>query len=330
MTAYLLRRLLMMVPLLLGITIISFLVMHLAPGEPTDIVASQSVKSSPEALERLREIYGLDKPLHRQYGDWLSRLVRLDFGRSFAMDRRPVLDKIAERLPVTLVINGVSLLFIILVAIPLGVLSAVRRNTVFDRTTTVIVFLLFCIPGFWLAHLCQQFFGVYLRWLPSSGLRSPVGFENLDFWGRLTDYTRHLILPVGVSSLGGLAGLSRFMRSGMLEATGQDYIRTARAKGLPERSVIYRHALRNALLPVITILGLSIPGLIAGSVIFETIFGLPGIGQLMWQSVMARDYPVVMGNLVLTAVLTLCGNLLADMGYVAADPRVSLSGGESR
>jgi peptide/nickel transport system permease protein len=326
MLLYLFRRLLLMVPLVLGITVISFLVMHLAPGEPTDLMAQQSVRSSPEALERLREIYGLDKPLHRQYLDWLSRLARLDFGRSFSMDRRPVLEKIAERLPVTLVLNGVSLLLIVLVAIPLGVLSAVRRGTVFDRTATVVVFLLFCIPGFWLGHLCQQFFGVYLRWLPSSGLRSPVGFEQLDFWGRFLDYARHLVLPIGISSLGGLAGLSRFMRSGMLEVAGQDYIRTARAKGLAERTVIYRHALRNALLPVITILGLSIPGLIAGSVIFETIFGLPGIGQLMWQSVMARDYPVVMGNLVLTAVLTLCGNLLADMGYVTADPRVSLSG----
>lgn len=326
MVTYILRRLLLMVPLLLGITIISFLVMHLAPGEPTDLMSAQSVKSSPEAFERLREIYGLDKPLHRQYLDWLSRLIHLDFGRSFAMDRRPVLDKMAERLPVTLVINAVSLLLIVLVAIPLGVLSAVRRNTLFDRTTTVIVFLLFCIPGFWLGHLCQQFFGVYLRWLPSSGLRSPVGFENLGFWGKAADYARHLVLPVAISSLGGLAGLSRFMRSGMLEVNGQDYIRTARAKGLPERIVVYRHAFRNALLPVITILGLSIPGLIAGSVIFETIFGLPGIGQLMWQSVMARDYPVVMGNLVMTAVLTLCGNLLADIGYVMADPRVSLTG----
>jgi len=227
-------------------------------------------------------------------------------------------------MPVTITINVLSLALSLALALPVGILSAVRRNSLFDRTSTIVVFLFFCVPGFWLAHLSQLFFGLHLGWLPISGLRSEVGAGDPGLWAGLLDYARHLVLPVGIGSLGWLAGWSRFMRSGMLEVVRQDYIRTARAKGLPEGEVIYRHALRNAVLPIITILGLSIPGLIAGSVIFETIFGLPGVGQLMWQAVMARDYPVVMGNLVLTAVLTLAGNLLADVGYVFADPRISL------
>jgi peptide/nickel transport system permease protein len=330
MLAYVTRRLLAMVPLLVGITIISFVVMHLAPGGPTDVMNWELAKASPEARERLRTLYGLDRPLLEQYGSWFQRSLRLDFGLSFSVDRRPVMEKIVERLPVTIMLNLFSLAAALAVALPVGVVSATRRNSRFDRVSTVLVFLFFCIPGFWLAQLCQIFFGLQLGWLPISGLRSAIGFEGFTFLGKLADYGRHLLLPVCVGSLGWLAGWSRFMRSGMLEVIGQDYIRTARAKGLPERVVIARHALRNAVLSIITILGLSIPGLIAGSVIFETVFGLPGIGQLMWQSVMARDYPVVMGNLTLTAVLTLFGNFLADLCYLLADPRIALEGAGGR
>jgi len=326
MYSYILRRLLLMIPLLIGITLVSFLVMHLAPGEPTDLMSHQQAKASPEAASRLRALYGLDRPLHVQYVDWISRLLRLDFGLSFSADRRPVIEKIMERMPVTIALNTISLLLILAVALPVGIYSAVRRRSFFDRASTGLVFLFFCIPGFWLGHLSQLFFGLHLGWLPISGLHSTVGFEEMAAGEKLWDYFRHLLLPVVIGSLGGFAGLSRFMRSGMLEVIRQDYVRTARAKGVPERTVILRHALRNAILPIITILGLSIPGLIAGSVIFETIFSLPGVGQLMWQAVMARDYPVVMGNLVLTAVLTLAGNLLADVGYVLTDPRISLDG----
>ena len=328
MLSYILRRLLLVVPLLIGITMVSFLVMHLAPGGPTDVMSWELAKASPEAMERLRALYGLDRPLFEQYGDWLQRSLRLDFGLSFSMDRRPVMEKIAERLPVTIVLNVLSLALSLAVALPVGVISAARRNSRFDRVSTLLVFLFFCIPGFWLAQLCQIFFGLQLGWLPISGLRTAVGFDDLSFWGKFWDYGRHLLLPVCVGSLGWLAGWSRFMRSGMLEVIRQDYIRTARAKGLPERVVIWRHAMRNAVLSIITILGLSIPGLIAGSVIFETVFGLPGIGQLMWQAVMARDYPVVMGNLFLAALLTLFGNFLADLCYVFADPRISLDGAQ--
>jgi len=190
--------------------------------------------------------------------------------------------------------------------------------------TGVFVFIGFAIPTFWLALLLMILFGVNLDWLPISGLRS-MNYEYMPPLVAFVDLIKHLILPVTLAAFGGLAGLSRYMRSNMLEVIRQDYIVTARAKGLPERAVIYKHALRNALLPVITLLGLSVPGLIGGSVIFETIFGIPGMGQLFYMSVMSRDYPVVMGILVIGAVLTLLGNLLADVSYALADPRIRIS-----
>ena len=321
MLKYLAKRLLTMVPLLIGITFISFLVMHLAPGSPTDLATDLNPKMSQIAKERLTKLYGLDKPLYEQYWNWLKRMLVLDFGRSFAPDGRPVVDKIAERLPITVTINLLSLALIILLAVPIGVYSATHRGSLFDQGTTVFVFIGFATPTFWLALLCMILFGVQLGWLPISGIRA-LNHDQLDTWGRLLDYARHLFLPVVLSAFAGLAGMSRYMRANMLEVIQQDYITTARAKGLGEGAVIYRHALRNALMPVITILGLSVPGLIGGSVIFESIFAIPGLGKLFYDAVMARDYPLVMGGLVIGAVLTLLGNLLADLGYAAVDPRV--------
>ena len=209
-------------------------------------------------------------------------------------------------------------------AVPIGVLSAVHQDSLFDKVMSVIVFIGFAVPTFWLALLLMIFFGIHLGWLPISGLRS-LNYEYLSAWEQLVDLAAHLVLPVFISAFDGLAGLSRYMRANMLEVIRQDYILTARAKGLSERQVIYKHALRNALLPAITILGLSIPGLIGGSVIFETIFAIPGMGQLFYMSVMARDYPTVMGILLIGAVLTLVGNLIADVSYAAADPRIRIS-----
>jgi peptide/nickel transport system permease protein len=245
----------------------------------------------------------------------------LDFGRSFSQDGRLVIDKIKERLPVTIFINLTSLLLILAVAIPLGVLSATYRHSFFDKATTVFVFIGFAMPTFWLALLLMILFGVHLGWLPISGLKS-LNYEYLPPAAQIWDRISHLILPIFISAFGGLAGMSRYMRSNMLEVIRQDYIITARAKGLSNRQVIFKHALRNALLPVITILGLSIPGLIGGSVIFETIFAIPGMGQLFYASVMARDYPTIMGMLVIGAILTLLGNLIADVSYALADPRI--------
>ncbi len=321
MVKYLSKRLLMMIPLLLGITLISFIVIHLAPGEPTDIQTELNPEASTELKERLRAQYNLDKPLMVQYGIWLGRIARLDFGNSFSQDRRPVAAKIAERLPITILINILSIVLILLVAVPIGILSAIRRNSLFDRSTTIFVFLGFATPSFWLALLLMDFLGVRLGIFPVAGLKS-LGYDYLGWGGKFLDIAHHLVLPVFVSAFGGLAGFSRYMRSNMLEVIRQDYVLTARAKGLPERLVIYKHALRNALLPVITILGLSVPGLIGGSVIFETIFAIPGMGKLFYDGVMMRDYPLIMGVLVIGAILTLVGNLIADLSYALTDPRI--------
>ena len=321
MWLYILKRLGLMIPMLLGITLISFTVIHLAPGTPTDMQTTLNPKASLEAQKRLRELYGLDKPLMVQYGDWLTRLAHLDFGRSFSPDRRPVWDKIKERIGITLSLNLMSLIIILGVSIPIGVIAAYRAHSWFDQATTLFVFFGFAMPTFWLALLLIMFFGVYLDWLPISGLTS-LNFRQFTFWQKVQDLGAHVTLPVLVAAFGGLAGMSRYMRGNMLEVIRQDYITTARAKGLPERVVIFKHALRNALLPVITILGLSVPGLIGGSVIFESIFAIPGMGQLFYGAVMARDYPLVMGELVIGAVLTLLGNMLADVGYALVDPRI--------
>jgi len=329
MGPFLVRRLLVVVPLLIGITFVSFIVISLAPGGPLDFLEGESPDLSPEVKKQLTELYGLDKPLVVQYWSWLTRLARLDFGRSFLPDGKPVLTKIGERLPVTLLLNIVEMLIILTVAVPIGVLSAVRQGSSFDKVTTMFVFIGFATPDFWLALLLMSFFGAQLGWLPISGLRS-MNWEYLSFWGQQLDFISHLALPIVVATFGGLAGFSRYMRQSMLEVVRQDYVQTARAKGLSEQVVIGKHALRNALLPVVTILGLSLPGLIGGSVIIESIFAIPGMGQLMVQSIYARDYPVVMGNLVVVAVLTLFANLFADIAYGFVDPRIRLGGRRGR
>lgn len=324
MGGYILKRLFLMIPLLVGISIICFSVMHLAPGSPTDMETQMNPRASAEAKARLMAMYDLDKPLYQQYAIWIKKVLQLDLGKSFSPDHRPVADKILERLPITIFLNILSLVLILMVAIPLGVYAAVHQNSTFDRAASVLVFVGFAVPTFWLALLLMILFGVDLGWLPISGIRS-LNYEYMTTWDRWADLLKHLVLPVALSAFGGLAGMSRYMRSNMLEVIRQDYIMTARAKGLSERAVIYKHALRNALLPVITILGLSIPGLIGGSVIFETVFAIPGMGQLFYMSVMARDYPVVMGILLIGAILTLAGNLIADVCYALADPRIRVS-----
>lgn len=310
-----------------GITIVSFWVIHLAPGSPMDLQTDMNPQATSEVRERLAKLYGLDKPLHIQYVNWIGRLVRLDFGNSMSGDHRPVLDKILERLPLTFSMNVISLILSLSISIPIGVAAAYKQDGLFDRASTVFVFIGFAMPSFWLALLLMLLLGIAYPVLPISGLTS-LDYEFLSPMGKLWDVCRHLILPIFIYTFGSLAGMSRFMRASMLEALRQDYILTAKAKGLPTRQVIFRHALRNALLPVITILGLSVPGLIGGSVIVESIFGLPGLGQLFYQGVMSRDYPLIMGNLTLGAVLTLAGNLLADAGYALADPRIRLKNGK--
>ena len=306
--------------LLFGITLISFVVIRMAPGRPVILQYSLNPKISLEEIHRLEKLEGLDKPLPVQYFNWVKNMARFNFGRSMA-DGRPVMEKILERLPITLLINILSLLFILFLAIPIGVKSALKPGGLFDNISTLLVFLLFAAPTFWLALLLMQLFSIRLGWLPISGITS-LDFEYFNFWHKIWDLARHLFLPVVVSAIGGLAGISRYMRSSMLEALNQPYIYTARAKGLSETQVIYKHALRNAILPIVTILGLSIPGLLGGSVIFESIFALPGVGRLFYEAAMMRDLNLIMAEVVLIAILTMLGNLIADIAYAYVDPRI--------
>ncbi|MEW6001029.1 MAG: ABC transporter permease [Nitrospirota bacterium] len=322
MLSYLTKRLLLMTPLLFGITLITFIVIHLAPGSPVEVQTEMSLKASAQAKENLKRLYGLDKPLHVQYIDWLKRFANLDFGKSF-VDGRKVIDKIIERIPITLTINILSLMLIFIFAIPVGTFSAVKQYSLFDKLSTIFVFIGFSTPTFWLALLLMILFGVNMGILPISGIQS-IDVSEMTPLERLLDWIKHLILPIGVSAFGGIAGLSRYSRSSMLEVIRQDYIRTAIAKGLPGSRVIFKHAFRNALMPIVTILGLSVPGLIGGGVIFETIFAIPGMGQLFYSSTMSRDYPTIMGILVIGAVLTLFGNLIADISYALVDPRIRM------
>jgi len=324
MLSYLAKRLAGFIPMLLGISFVSFMVIALAPGNPVDLMTDLNPKASPEARVKLEQYYGLDKPLYVQYGLWLGRIARGDLGVSFSRDRRPVLDKVLEALPITLMLNVIELILIVAMAIPIGIYSAARAYSLLDRIVTVFVFIGFAMPGFWVALLGMIAFGEMLNWLPISGLTS-LDYESFSTLGKIKDIASHLILPIGIGALTGLAGMSRFVRSSMLEVLRQDYVQTARAKGLSERVVLMRHALRNALLPVVTLLGLSLPGLIGGAVIGETIFAIPGMGRLFYTSVLGRDYPVVMGIMMSTAVLTLVGSLLADLLYVAIDPRMRKS-----
>ncbi len=333
MIRYILKRLFWMVPLLVGISLISFLIMHLAPGDITTTEAGFNPKASQESVQKLRELYHLDEPVLVQYGYWLKRMGTLDFGASFASHQRPVFWQtedsqgniskglIQEALPITVLINVLSMVLIFVVALPLGISSALNHREKLDRGITLFLFVGFAIPGFWLALMMMYWMGVAHDWLPISGLHS-LNHENLSWFGQLADTAKHLAIPVFISSLGGLAGISLFVKNGMLDVLHQDYITTARAKGLPENTVIYRHALRNAWLPLITLLGLSIPGLIGGSVIAESLFAIPGMGKLFYDAVLMRDFPVIMGILTIGAALTLIGNLLADIAYAWADPRV--------
>lgn len=319
--------------MLIGISLISFFIMHLAPGDITNNEAAFNPKASEESRQKLREMYNLDKPIIVQYGLWLKRMATLDFGKSFATHQKPVFWQttdadgnvteglIQQALPITLMINLLGLAITLLLAIPLGIIAARKYQGWQDRSITLFNFIGFSIPSFWLSLLLMYWLGVVNNWFPISGMHS-LNYESLDTWGKISDTLSHLFLPVVIPSITGLAGITLFVKNGMLDVLQQDYITTARAKGLGEHKVVYTHALRNALLPLITIIGLSIPGLIGGSVIAETIFAIPGMGKLFYDAVLMRDFPVVMGILTIGSALTLLGNLLADVAYAWADPRV--------
>ncbi len=333
MKEYILKRILLMIPTLLGISLVTFVIIQLAPGNPAalKLQMSQQGTIADEAVslaivEQTRKLYGLDKPLLVRYGIWLKQIVTLDFGNSYK-DHRPVMDKVWEALPITIQINLLSIFFSYLIAIPIGVYSAVRQDSFGDRVSTVFLFILYSLPTFWVATLMIVYLGGgdYLNLFPIYGISSFQADQwPLSRW--LADRIWHLVLPVACLTYGGLASLSRYMRAGMLEVIRQDYILTARAKGLSEKMVIFKHAFRNSVIPIVTFLAFLLPAMIGGSVIVESIFSIPGMGKLGFEAVLSRDYPVIMAIATISAILTLVGMLLSDILYVLVDPRISFEG----
>lgn len=315
MGRYTIRRILQMIPLMFGISLIVFLIIQAAPGGPEGMMLQSGLMIDPSVIEAYRHRLGVDQPIYIQYFKWITAFLSGDLGISYT-STRPVLDMISERLPATLELMTVSFFLAAIVAIPMGIYSALHQYSSFDLFATTASFLGIAMPVFWFGLILQLIFSVKLGWLPVSGTET-VGNTSLG------DHLLHLILPSIVLSLHYIAGWSRYMRSSMLGVIRSDYIRTARSKGLKERIVVFRHAVKNALIPVITIMALNLAALFSGAVITETIFAWPGIGRLFIQAMYARDYPVLMGILMMGSFMVVIFNLLADLVYGWLDPRIS-------
>jgi len=323
MRTYIIRRLLQMIPLLIGISIVNFTIMHLAPGDPVDLLVERNATAEEKA--RIRELYGLNDPIYVQYFRWLSHVLRGDFGKSF-VDGQSVSKTILERLPYTLYLNFLIMVVIYAVAVPIGIISALKQYSKFDHIMTTLAFLGQAVPSFWIGLILIYFFGLKLDWLPISGVGTiGLNVRTAGFWATFVDRAAHVVMPVIVVAFGSLTGVARYMRSSMLEVIRQDYVRTARAKGLPEKVVIVKHALRNALLPIVTLLGNELPLLFGGLVVIESIFSWPGIGLLSIRAIFQRDYQIVMAINMMGATLMVLGNFLADLLYVVVDPRIKYS-----
>jgi peptide/nickel transport system permease protein len=310
---YILGRVLMLAPLLLGLTLIIFVMIRLAPGDPALAFVSEQA-ADPALLEQVRKNLGLDQPLPVQYWIWLSKVAQFDFGTAFTYNRKPVTELIGERLWATIELQTLALVVSLAIAIPLGVIAAKRQYSATDNLTTLGAFLGLALPNFWVALLLQLLFGVALRWLPvSTPGTDAAGLERLKYF----------VMPVIVLAFPLVAVFTRFMRSSMLEVINQDYVRTARAKGLSDRVVTYRHAVKNALLPMVTVVGTQVPRLLSGAVIVEYIFAWPGLGSLAFESIGRRDYPVIMALTLLTGAAVLIVNIIVDVMYVFLDPRIA-------
>ena len=324
---YVLKRLLQAIPLLVGIATITFFIVHLAPGDPMDLYVERLQERrdvDPHIIELARQRYGLDQPLPMQYVKWLGNLARGDLGESFRY-HRPVASLLAERIPYTLQLTVLALLFDALIGITLGIFSAVKQYSAWDKVVTVGSLVFYSIPGFWLAVMLVLVFAVNLGWLPTSQTRS-LDYEALSTSGRILDRLWHLVLPVFVLGVASAAGTARYMRNRLLEVLSEEYVNAARARGLSERRVILKHALRNALIPIVTLYGLALPFLLGGAVLIERIFAWPGMGLLVVEAIGARDYPIILATSMMAAVLVVLGNLLADIMYALVDPRVSFDG----
>jgi peptide/nickel transport system permease protein len=322
---YAARRLIGAVPLILGIATLIFLILNIAPGDPASYLISPGM--SQEVVERIRVDFGLDQPLHVRYLQWMAAVLTGDLGHSFSHGM-PVAGVLLAALPPTLALSGIALALAFAAGVFLGVTQAVRQHSALDSTLTVLALFFYSMPSFWLALMLMLVFSYMAAsvwqlpfWLPASGMVGP-SHDSLSMMGRLGDRVAHLVLPVTTLTLVLTAGIARFVRGSMLEVIRQDFVRTARAKGLPEGSVIWRHALRNGLVPVVTLVGLYLPILFSGTVFIEEVFAWPGMGRAIVGAIQARDYPLVMGGALMFSALVVVGNLLADLLYAAVDPRV--------
>ncbi|ABR49064.1 binding-protein-dependent transport systems inner membrane component [Alkaliphilus metalliredigens QYMF] len=318
MGKYILRRLFQQIPILIGVSILLFAIFQLAPGSPLASFYMDPSMTS-EQMEQLEEAYGLNRPVHLQYVDYMRGVVVGNLGTSFQL-RQPVSTLIGERMWTTFYISFVSLFISLMIAIPIGVISATKQYSIFDYAGTIFALMGVSIPIFFFALLLIKQFGIDLRWFPISGMRTPAA--DFSFPHNMFDLLKHSVLPLTVLGLTQAGRFMRYTRSSMLEVIRQDYIRTARAKGLNEKVVIYKHALRNALIPVVTLLGASLPILFSGALLIEIVFVWPGMGRLQYNSVLHRDYPLMMGINLFLGVLTLMGNLVADISYAFIDPRI--------
>lgn len=320
MASYIVRRVLISCVVLWGITIIAFFIVTLAPGDAVDLLVDPGLTK--EEIEFRRELLGLDQPAHIQYARWLNELVKGNMGYSFS-NNQPVLDKILLRITATLRLAIATIIVSHLIAIPIGVLSAIKPYSLWDNFATFFCYLGVSTPAFFFGLILIYVFSLKLGWLPTGGMHT-IGIES-----SIVDQLKHLILPVTVLSLSNASLIMRYTRSSMLEVTKRDFMVTARGKGLSEKKILFRHGLRNSLIPLITLLGIQIPTLLGGSIITEQVFGWPGMGRLAIDAIYQRDYPVIMGINLITAVLVLTGNFFSDMLYGIADPRIRLGGSKS-
>ncbi|MGH7613958.1 MAG: ABC transporter permease [Gemmatimonadales bacterium] len=321
MTAWLLRRLAAALAIIFAVVTLCFVAIHLAPGTP--FLPGQDRPIDPAVVERLRARFGLDQPLPVQYARYLGALARGDLGQSFSQ-RRPVADAIASALPNTLLLTGTALAIDFLLGVVIGVVQAARARRRLDVALTNATLFFYSLPTFWLGLVLLLLFGQWLHWFPVGGVTDPVLHDSMSLGLRLLDRLRHLALPALTLGLVGAAGTARYQRAALLEALGEEYARTARAKGLTEPRVLVNHALRNALLPIVTLLGVALPFLLTGAVVVETVFTWPGLGKLAADAIAGRDYPLVIATTLLSSVLVVLGSLLADLLAAAADPRVRL------
>lgn len=321
MGRYIMGRLVQSLFLLIGVSMLTFAIIQMAPGGFAQMVG-ENPDATAEDTARLTALWGLDDPIHVQYLRWAAQMVQGNFGNSLAQGR-PIAQMIGERLPATIFLNIIGLLLIYVIALPIGIYSAVKQYSKFDHTMTFLAFLGQAMPAFFFAMLLIYYVGMQVEGIPLAGMAT-IGVEwgEVPFMTWLADRSRYLIMPLTVIVFGGLAGLVRFMRASMLDVIHQDYVRTARAKGLSERVVVFKHTVRNALLPIVTSLGFAFSGLLGGSVVIESIFAWPGVGLLAIQAIFTRDYPVIMAFNLIGSIMLVIGMLVADILYVVVDPRI--------